>query len=435
MASIFKLGRDKGKKNACWYYQYIDHEGRKRVRKGFTDKSLTVQAAAKAEHDVRMRKTGLIDPQQEQLADRRKSAIREHLDEYRKSLRTKETTEKHAKLTLARVERVIEGCGFRTLGNIDADAVESFLADLREEEDLGHRTYNHYVQAVEGFCNWLVARKRLTHNPVIGIPRLNAETDVRHARRALSPEEFGKLVQAARDSGILVQCYGGETRARIYILSYMTGLRKGEIASLTRDSFSLDVEQPTLTVQAGASKHRRKDVLPLHPELVSLLREWIPTEGPLFPELARRKTWLMVKKDLELAGIPYETAAGIADFHAAGRHTHITELLRNGASLPEAKELARHQDVKMTMRYTHIGIDDQARALKRLPCQHIVSKSDFSGCQQPSAGGGNEESGNEETPDGVRGSVVSCQSVSEADSMEAAGIEPASCDPSVSAST
>ncbi len=58
----------------------------------------------------------------------------------------------------------------------------------------------------------------------------------------------------------------------------------------------------------------------------------------------------MVKKYLERVAILYETDQGIADFHAVGRHTYITELLRNGASLPEAKELARHADIKMTMR-------------------------------------------------------------------------------------
>jgi len=56
----------------------------------------------------------------------------------------------------------------------------------------------------------------------------------------------------------------------------------------------------------------------------------------------------------------------VADFHAAERHTHITQLLRQGASLPEATELARHTDVKMTMRYAHLGLDDQARALAAL---------------------------------------------------------------------
>jgi hypothetical protein len=42
----------------------------------------------------------------------------------------------------------------------------------------------------------------------------------------------------------------------------------------------------------------------------------------------------LVKFDLERAGIPYKTADGVADFHAAGRHTHITELLRNGHHFP-----------------------------------------------------------------------------------------------------
>ena len=83
--------------------------------------------------------------------------------------------------------------------------------------------------------------------------------------------------------------------------------------------------------------------------------------------LERKKTWFMVKKDLERVGIPYETEEGFADFHAAGRHSHITGLLRSGATLTQARELARHGDIRMTMRYTHIGIDDQAAALASLP--------------------------------------------------------------------
>jgi hypothetical protein len=81
----------------------------------------------------------------------------------------------------------------------------------------------------------------------------------------------------------------------------------------------------------------------------------------------RKKTWFMVKKDLERAGIAYETEEGFADFHAAGRHSHITELLRSGATLTQTRELARHGDIRMTMRYTHIGIADQATALAGLP--------------------------------------------------------------------
>ena len=108
----------------------------------------------------------------------------------------------------------------------------------------------------------------------------------------------------------------------------------------------------------------------MHPELVTLVRGWISgidPEEPLFHRLARRKTYTMVQRDLERAGIPYETHEGLADFHAAGRHSHITGLVRSGASIMEAKELARHADIRQTAKYTHIGMEDRAEALAALP--------------------------------------------------------------------
>jgi hypothetical protein len=116
---------------------------------------------------------------------------------------------------------------------------------------------------------------------------------------------------------------------------------------------------------------------------VTGIREWtkgVSADALLFPKLGCRRTWLMVKKDLERIGIKYETAEGIADFHAAGRHSHITELLRHGATLPQAKELARHTDIKMTMRYTHIGMADQAQAIGKLPWNGSASSQ---GTQAP----------------------------------------------------
>ncbi len=318
--------------------------------------------------------------------------------------------------------------------------MRTYLRQVRKAENIGHRTYNHYLQAFDSFCNWCVSTRRLIANPVVGLERLNAETDVRHKRRALTADEVGRLVQAARQSGVYVQRFSGEDRARIYILSYMTGLRRSEMASLTPRSFSLDAEQPTVTVEAAASKHRRKDVLPLHPDLACMVREWIakiPPKQKLFPRLERRRTWFMVQKDLERAGIPYETEEGIADFHAAGRHSHITELLRNGATLPEAQKLARHSDIKMTMKYTHIGLADQAQALAQLPTPALHGRCILGGAELQSVATPDEDVAvhKRKNPCGDRGSGVVCQPTASADKVEAAGIEPASCDPSTTAST
>jgi site-specific recombinase XerD len=387
MASVFKKSRDKGKKNKPWWIEYVDADGKRAYAKGFTDKGLTEQLAAKLENEVLLRRRGMIDPARERLLAIKQASIQEHLAAFERSLEN--TTPKHRKLTMTRVRRLIRACGFATLGDLDAEAVENALKTIRRQDDLGARTYNHYLQAMDEFGKWLVASRRLAANPVAGIDRLNAETDVRHKRRALTPEEVSRLVASARGSGRELQGYSGELRARVYLMSFLTGLRRAELASLTPRSFQLHAGQPILKVRAACSKHRREDTLPMHPELVTMVSDWIAgmdADQPLFPRLDRKKTWLMVKLDLERIGIAYETPDGIADFHAAGRHSHVTGLLRNGATLVEAKELARHADVRMTMKYTHIGLEDQAAALAGLPLPNPSADADRSEMGRDSGG-------------------------------------------------
>jgi integrase len=434
MATVYKRTK---KKNEPWTIQWVDHEGKRRTAKGFTDKGLTEQLAAKLEGEARMRSHGLVDTEAEAFAKQKAAPIAEHLSAFEDSMA--ETTREHVKLTMTRARRVVEGCGAQSLADLSAEKVEAFLRSLRREQSISRRTYNHYLQAIDAFCNWCVGTKRLLANPLTGVGRLNTEVEIRHKRRALTADEVAQLVASARASAESIRCFTGEQRARIYILSYMTGLRRGEIASLTPRSFQLNTTPPTLTLEAASSKHRRRDVLPLHPDLVTQLRDWLAGMQPgekLFPRLARRRTSLMVKKDLERVGIPYVNDDGIADFHAAGRHTHITELLRNGASLPEAQKLARHSDIKMTMRYTHIGIVDQAKAVANLPALHRRCISGGAEGQGDAATG--TAPAHEKSLTHCRSSElgVSCHPVAPDDEVEAAGIEPVGrCAPSSSFDT
>ena len=367
MASVFKRKRDKARRGSYWYFSYQDERGRRKTKRGFTDKKATEELANETERQVRLRKEGLVDPDIELKKKSLVAPIADHLDAFESSLAM--NTGKHVKLTMSRVRRLVAEAEFKTIKDIEIDSIEAVLHEMLDANEIGHRTYNHYVQAFHQFCTWLVPKK-LASNPIAGMKRLNTAVDVRRPRVALTEEEFRQLIESARKSDKDIQCFDGEQRARIYTLSYMTGLRRGELASLTPRSFDLESETATLTVEATASKHRRKDVLPLHPGLVVLLREWlkgIKRSEPIFPKLAKRRTWLMVKKDLERVGIAYKTDEGYRDFHASGRHTHITQLLRNGASVPEAMQLARHSDVRTTMKYTHIGLKDQAKAVSKLP--------------------------------------------------------------------
>ena len=253
----------------------------------------------------------------------------------------------------------------------------------------------------------------------------------------LTPVEIEKLVSAARVSQRSIQCQSPEKRARIYTVAYMTGLRKRELSGLSVGSFKLNSIPPTLTVEAVSSKHRKKYVLPLHADLVDKVKIW--TKGLnqadlLFPGLERKKRSVMIKKDLEAAGIEYETLDGIADFHAAGRHTYITQLILSGVSIPAAKELARHSEVNMTMRYTHIGIDDQAEALALLPwlVPPIEEAALHGRCIFGGAGGHSESSPekeastrDDESPIKTKGNGVRCPLLSQTVKAEGTGIEPA----------
>ena len=86
----------------------------------------------------------------------------------------------------------------------------------------------------------------------------NPKLDRRHDRRALLPDEFTRLVNAAKAEPP-VESIPGTDRAMMYVLAAWTGFRKGEIGSLTEESFCLDADPPTATVAAAYSERRRED--------------------------------------------------------------------------------------------------------------------------------------------------------------------------------
>ena len=78
-----------------------------------------------------------------------------------------------------------------------------------------------------------------------------------------------------------------------------------------------------------------------------------PASQKLWPGEWREKTATMLARDLDAAGIPYETEAGILDFHAL-RGTFATMLSKSGVSPKAAQELMRHSDIRLTMpKYTN----------------------------------------------------------------------------------
>ena len=72
----------------------------------------------------------------------------------------------------------------------------------------------------------------------------------------------------------------GPERVMLYRLAIETGLRAGELASLTRASFDLSLDRPVVRVEAAYSKHRREDELPLRPDTAADLSDFVTSKFP-----------------------------------------------------------------------------------------------------------------------------------------------------------
>jgi len=232
------------------------------------------------------------------------------------------------------------------------------------------QTFNYYLRAIRQFCRWMVKDGRASESPVAHLDGLNVRTDRRHDRRSLTVDEMRRLLTRTQSAPERFGMSGPE-RAMLYRLAVETGLRAGELRSLTRASFTLSNDQPTVTVEAAFSKHRRRDVLPLRLDTAAELRGFLAGKLAAATAFNMPSKWRLVgmlRRDLEAAGILYRDDTGrVVDFHGL-RHTAGSLLAASGVHPKVAQSLMRHSDINLTMsRYSHVLIGQESDAVAALP--------------------------------------------------------------------
>jgi len=302
-------------------------------------------------------------------------SLSEHIDDFHADLLAA-TSEKHAGMIRRRVERVFEAAGTKRVSDIRVAKTRVAISKLRcsprkrkkKPQDyplLSERSRHHHARAAKQFTRWLVRERRITEDPLAEF-RLKKVSIERNPRDRLQPDELRLLIRTTDHSRMEVEGYPGLLRAWVYRLAVMTGLRRGELASLAPESFSLKTR--TVTVEAAYTKDGEKAVLPLNKGLSSDLEEWLedkPRDAPLFPGLAEKRTSKMMKRDLEAAGIPPRTSNGTRCFHAL-RNTYISGLFDRGCDIALAQKLARHSDVRLTAGYARQTREAEQKAIDDL---------------------------------------------------------------------
>ncbi len=377
MATVFKRKRkvklDNGKKvvkqSQKYYTRLTDADGIKRTIPLFRDKTASQQRAAQLQKEIELAKAGVVDRYKEY----RKRPLREHLQDFEKSLLAKGNTKKHALQTVQRVKAVIEGCKFAAWNDIQPSKVQNYIASLRDSRNgSSAATCNYYLKCTKQFCRWMIQDRRASESPLehLKCKMVRKVVDEEHPRRALEIDELRRLLKVTKEGPKRFGMTGYE-RYLLYRLTAETGLRAKELRSLRVSSF--DFDNLIVCVSGEYTKNKREAVQQLRRETAEGLKEFFSDKLPTVKAFGGSskqltdKTANMLKADLADADIPYVVDGLYFDFHAL-RHQTGTLLAAGGVHPKVAQSIMRHSDINMTLsRYTHTLTGQEAKAVEAMP--------------------------------------------------------------------
>ena len=213
---------------------------------------------------------------------------------------------------------LIEGCGFGSCTDISLSSVEARLRERQSAGSIGAQRYNNIATMLKAFAGWLVKREFLDHSPLTHLTRLNVDVDRRRVPRALTVDEQRTLIACTAKGPVHFGMTGAE-RALVYETAIQTGLRAGELRSLTKKSFNFQATPAFTIVEAVNSKRRREDTIFLRPALADKLRHFLRRRchgDKAFGIPPSDRISKIFHRDREAAGLPYLERGKCLTFHS-----------------------------------------------------------------------------------------------------------------------
>ncbi len=357
MAYVFRSKRKDGAPYGPWRFQFTDWTGRRRTATASASKTRTEKLAQEVDLEHRLIRQGLR-PAPDPHAEHKRRPFSELAAEYcewgesQGGRGGRPWSATHARMRRTYLAWWRDSLHLTSLGDLGGclPRVEKVLRDL-QGKGLSNKTVRNYAEALMAFCGWGTMRGYLTENPLRGLRGF--DTTPGHRRRALTPEEIGRLLEVAPPD-----------RRILYQVALCSGLRANELRSLT--PADLDTQKGGLLLRPEWTKNRKGGFQPLPVWLLRELADYATrdrataayreayeqahavTEAPagrlLFVPSHPAGSF---DEDCAAAGIPKRKLGGKVDFHAL-RTTFVTLLDGAGGSVKETQTLARHADPALT---------------------------------------------------------------------------------------
>lgn len=213
--------------------------------------------------------------------------------------------------------------------------------------------------AVARFLTWAERQELLEANPMHKLDRVKRD----------APQPRG--VERSQIERILKAIPSACLRDRLFFrLLLETGLRVSEGLSLYVEDLDLSLDNEHLTVVGKGG--RRRMVLLDDPRLVEQLRTYLKRMGykygPLFRAQKNGRGGPLRYQSIQERWDHYCSQAGVACTLHQLRHSHATELINGGVSLPTIRKRLGHKNLQTTLRYaeqTDATADAELRAWRR----------------------------------------------------------------------
>jgi integrase len=353
-----------------WTAQFTDENGKmQRISTKTTVRSVAEKLLARYQTEVDRIRTGVATRDELSKASFRHVTLDKAMEQFRIKMVADGTTAKHVNSTMKKVTQICSETGIDTLTDIRRETIERWTANEVMTKVRSHSTINSYLGAVKSFALYLSEIEVLPNNPLKSLRRLNAALDRRKKRRAMTAEEIERLLKVATSSKQSKKWKAGE-RALVYRLFLGTGLRSTELSLLTPDQ--IDFEHCRLRIEAAKTKNKKADILPMRPDLVQSVKEWV-AEHAIQPQerifcFNHKSILESFYSDLKAAGIGRKGADGRSlDVHSL-RKTFGTMLAKAGVPLTTTQRLMRHYSPILTAKlYIDVDSVDMMQALEQLP--------------------------------------------------------------------
>lgn len=260
-----------------------------------------------------------------------------------------ESTRRQSKSTL---NLLVQQLGELAIGDVDAEAIEAYLARLRD----GGKSKGTRNRHLAIFKVLLAKAHEWGYTPANAAREVGTERVGRKKPRPYREEELARLLRVLEDRH--------RTIATVYL---ETGLRRGELLKLLWSD--VDLETRTLTVRDPKNEDDR--AIPLSSRSYEILaqrrREWkkerrhtLVIDPRVYGNLADIRQ--VVDRALRRLNLDADRRAWLRPVHSL-RDTFITRLARQGVPLDRRMKLAGHRDPNMNLAYGEVEPESLREAI------------------------------------------------------------------------